>query len=427
MAKLILMPEISANVTSAVIKAWSKKEGDAVAVNDCLAEIETEKALIEFGADEAGVLGKILAPIGQDIAVGVPIAVLYAVGESAATTDITALLAAAGVAAANVGAVPAPAASSIVPAIVPTEMAPTGRLFISPLARRLALEKGVDLSGLQGSGPHGRIVKRDVERAASVVTPVVTPVVTSLVTPVVAPVIQPAVNDGTAAFHDVPHSSMRKTIARRLTESKASIPHFYLRADCRMDKLLALRKEINLGQDGGNGRKMSVNDFLVKAVAVALRALPEMNVSWTDAALRHYARVDIAVAVSTDNGLITPVVRGADSKSLSAVSATIADLAGRARSGKLAPDDYQGGSFTISNLGMFGVSEFSAIINPPQAAILAVGSTEQRAIVVDGALAVASMMSVTLSVDHRAIDGALAARWLAVLQRTIENPLSILI
>ncbi len=422
MAKLILMPEISANATSAVIKAWSKKEGDVVAINDCLAEIETDKALIEFCADEAGVLGTILAPIGKDIAVGVPIAVLYAGGESAATTDVTALLAAAGVVG-NPGAVPAPADSSIVQALAPPVTAPTGRLFASPLARRLAREKGLDLAGLQGSGPHGRIVKRDVERAASAVTPVVT----SVATPVVSPVVQPVVIDGTAAFHDVPHSSMRKTIARRLTESKASIPHFYLRADCRMDKLLALRKEINLAQEGGNGRKMSVNDFIVKAVAVALRALPEMNVSWTDAALRHYAQVDIAVAVSTDSGLITPVVRSADRKSLSAVSATITDLAARARSGKLAPDEYQGGGFTISNLGMFGVSEFSAIINPPQAAILAVGSTEQRAIVVDGALAVASMMSVTLSVDHRAIDGALAARWLAVLQRTIENPLSILI
>lgn len=422
MAKLILMPEIAANATSAVIKAWSKKEGDRVAVNDCLAEIETDKALIEFGADEAGVLGKILAPTGKDIVVGVPIAVLYADGESAASVDVGALLAAAGVSAGN-AAVHAVAGadsgkvetqSNVTEVKAVAQAGSTGRIFASPLARRLARDKGLDLTALSGSGPHGRIVKRDIERAQAPAAATEAGVVA-------------VATAGAASFHDVVHTGMRKIIARRLSESKASIPHFYLRADCRMDKLIALRKEINAAQEGGNGRKISVNDFIVKAVAAALRAVPEMNVSWTDAALRHYAQVDISVAVSTDGGLITPVVRAADSKSLSAISTEIADLAGRARGGKLAPNEYQGGSLTISNLGMFGVQEFSAIINPPQAAILAVGCTEERAIVVDGVVMAASIMSVTLSVDHRAVDGALAAQWLAVLKRMIENPLSTLI
>jgi pyruvate dehydrogenase E2 component (dihydrolipoamide acetyltransferase) len=224
-------------------------------------------------------------------------------------------------------------------------------------------------------------------------------------------------------YVEVPHSGMRRTIARRLTESKSSIPHFYLKAECRMDKLIALRAEINAGAP----RKISINDFIVKAAAVTLRAMPETNVSWTDSALRKYAQADISVAVSTDGGLITPVVRAADGKSLSVISAEIADLAARARSNALAPEEYQGGSFTISNLGMFGMQEFSAIINPPQAAILAVGATVQQPVVVDGALAVANVMTVTLSVDHRAIDGALGAQWLALFKQHIENPLSILI
>jgi pyruvate dehydrogenase E2 component (dihydrolipoamide acetyltransferase) len=414
MATLIRMPEIAANATSAVIKAWSLKEGDSVGVGATLAEIETDKALIEFTSEDQGVLGKILGQVGVDIEVGAPIAVLYAVGEGA--VDVDALLAAAdGVNTEVAMAAPAPLAAA--PAV-------SARVFASPLARRLARDSGLELTSLKGSGPHGRIVKRDVAAAQQAAAPA---------PQAAAPVQQPAPHaaaalaasaaNGASAFTEVPHSSMRRTIARRLTESKATIPHFYLAADIRMDALMALRAQVNAAAP----RKISVNDLIVKAVAGALRDMPDMNVSWTDSALRRYAQADIAVAVATDSGLITPVLRAADSKPISGISAEIADLAARARSGKLALHEYQGGSFTISNLGMFGVRDFTAIINPPQAAILAVGATSARPVVVDGALVAASVMTVTLSVDHRAIDGALAAQWLALLQRNLENPLSILI
>lgn len=430
MAKLIKMPEIAANATSAVLKAWTKQEGDAVKVGDVLAEIETDKALIEFDADEAGVLGKILAPAGKDIEVGAPIAVLFAEGET--NVDINAVLAAAGVASESAPAAAVPLAAipeanvsgtavavpPAAPAAVTAATANGGRIFASPLARRIAKERGVDLSKLQGSGPHGRVVRRDVEGAAA--APAAAPVQSAA--PAAAQAAPASAGVG-SPYVEVPHSGMRRTIARRLTESKSSIPHFYLKADCRMDKLLALRTEINASAP----RKISINDFIVKAAAATLRALPEANVSWTDTAMRKYAQADISVAVSTEGGLITPVVRAAEGKSLSVISAEIADLATRARSNALSPDEYQGGSFTISNLGMFGMQEFSAIINPPQAAILAVGATEQRPVVIDGALAVASVMTVTLSVDHRAIDGALGAQWLAQFKQLIENPLSILI
>jgi pyruvate dehydrogenase E2 component (dihydrolipoamide acetyltransferase) len=422
MAKLIRMPEIAANATSAVIKAWSMKEGDRISVGATLAEIETDKALIEFTSEDDGVLGAILGKTGIDIAVGAPIAVLYADGEQG--IDIDALLAAAGVEpVAQAGAGPATAPASVaVPAAADSALADNGRRFASPLARRLARDAGLDLAGVTGSGPHGRIVKRDVVMAQSLPAQAAQPAPAARVA-APAPASRPAPTGAASAYTEVPHSQMRRTIARRLTESKATVPHFYLSADCRMDQLMALRSQINAAAP----RKISVNDLIVKAVAAALREMPDMNVSWTDSALRRYAQADIAVAVSTDGGLITPVLRAADTKSLSAISAEIADLAARARSGSLAPDEYQGGSFTISNLGMFGVREFSAIINPPQAAILAVGATSARPMVVDGALVAASVMTVTLSVDHRAIDGALAAQWLALLQRNLENPLSILI
>jgi pyruvate dehydrogenase E2 component (dihydrolipoamide acetyltransferase) len=403
MAKIIKMPEIAANATSAVIAQWAKAEGDTIGVGECLADIETEKAVIEYTVEEAGVLGKILAPTGKDIEVGTPIAILFEVGEQ--DVDIAALLA-------QAGGVPAQPAQSAPSAAAPAGAAPAAgdageRVFASPLARRLAQERGTPLAELTGSGPHGRIVRRDVDAA------VTQPPLQAAAAPVLAD----------ATFVEVPHTGMRRTIARRLAESKATIPHFYLSADCRMDKLLALRAEINANAP----RKISVNDFIVKAVAAALQAVPDMNAGWTDTALRKYARADICVAVSTDGGLITPVVRDAGAKTLSAISAEIADLAARARQGTLAPDEYQGGSFTVSNLGMFGVREFSAIINPPQAAILAVGATLQQPVVVDGQLAVAQVMKVSLSVDHRAVDGALAAQWLAAFQRHIENPLSALI
>ena len=416
MATLLRMPEVAANATHATLAAWSKKEGEPIAAGDCLAEVETDKAIVEISADSAGVMGQWLVPAGQEVEVGAPIAVLLAAGEAAA--DVQALLQAAGA----VATAPAAAAASAVPGTpapaATTAQASGERLRASPLARRLAAQRGVDLSRLQGSGPGGRIVKIDVERAqaaAPAPAPASVPVAA-------APAAAPA-GSGASAFTEVPHSSMRRTIARRLAESKSTIPHFYLTVECRMERLLALRTEINASAS----RKISVNDFIVRAVAVALREVPQANVGWTDTAMRQYAQADVAVAVSTDTGLITPIVRAADHKTLSQISAEIADLAARARAGQLRPEEYQGGSFSVSNLGMHGVGAFSAIINPPQAAILAVGASQQKPVVENGELKVGTVMACTLSVDHRAIDGALAAQWLAAFQRAIEAPLSMLI
>ncbi|WP_444633264.1 pyruvate dehydrogenase complex dihydrolipoamide acetyltransferase [Cupriavidus oxalaticus] len=421
MAILLRMPEVAANATHATLQAWTRQEGDKIAVGDCIAEIETDKAIVELNADTAGTLGRMLVRAGQEVEVGAPIGVLLVNGETHA--DIDALLAASGGIAvpesqplAQEPAVPvAPLASE--PATAPA------RIFASPLARRLAAQRGLDLATLAGSGPNGRIVRRDVEAArAEALT--ATPAATPIATPAPAAARPaPVRNAGTDDFIEIPHSNMRRTIARRLAESKSTIPHFYLSVDCRMDRLLALRAEINAGA----ARKISVNDFVVRAVAVALREVPEANVAWTDTAMRQFRSADIAVAVSTDTGLITPIVRAADSKPLSVISAEIAELAARARAGQLRPDEYQGGSFSVSNLGMHGVAEFSAIINPPQAAILAVGATQPMPVVRDGQVEVAQVMRCTLSVDHRAIDGALAAKWLAAFRRLLENPLAMLV
>lgn len=408
MAILLRMPEVAANATHATLQAWTRRPGDTVAVGDCVAEIETDKAVVELNADAAGVLGRQLVAAGQEVEVGAPIGVLLVDGESA--LDIDALIAAADVP--SPATAPAPAQAGPAPAPTVSEPAAPMRVFASPLAKRLAAQRGIDLAGLHGSGPNGRIVKRDVDGAG------VPEVVLASGAPAPA---APAAAD--TAFTDVPHSAMRRTIARRLSESKSTIPHFYLTVDCRMEKLLALRAEINANA----ARKISVNDFVVRAVAVALRDVPEANVGWTDGAMRHYRQADVAVAVSTGTGLITPIVRAADRKPLSAISAEIADLAARARAAQLRPEEYQGGSFSVSNLGMFGVSEFAAIINPPQAAILAVGATQAVPVVEDGAVRVGQVMCCTLSADHRAIDGAPAAQWLAAFRRLVENPLSMLI
>ena len=412
MATLICMPEVAANATQVTLQTWIKKEGEVVAVGDCLAEIETDKAIVEFNADRAGVMGPTLIQAGQEVEVGSPIGVLLDVGET--SVNVSALLAKTGDNA-SVPQLPNPSTSE--PAAPPTllsgsKVTPSHRVFVSPLARRLAKQRGIDLNTLIGSGPNGRIVKRDIEAGSAVVVS----------SPVMA---QPStVSPSTLGdYTEVPHSGMRRTIARRLTESKSTIPHFYLSVDCRMDRLMSLRIDINTAMP----RKISVNDFIVRAVAVALREVPQANVGWTENAMRQYTQADIAIAVSTDFGLITPIVRAADRKSLSMISQEIADLAERARASQLRPDEYQGGSFSVSNLGMFGVSEFSAIINPPQAAILAVGMTQQVPVVEDGAVKIASVMRCTLSVDHRAIDGALAAQWLAAFKRLLENPLSMLI
>ena len=412
MATLICMPEVAANATQVTLQTWIKKVGEVVAVGDCLAEIETDKAIVEFNADRAGVMGPTLIQAGQEVEVGSPIGVLLDVGET--SVNVSALLAKTGD---NASVTQLPNPSTSEPAAPPTllsgsKVTPSHRVFVSPLARRLAKQRGIDLNTLIGSGPNGRIVKRDIEAGSAVVVS----------SPVMA---QPStVSPSTLGdYTEVPHSGMRRTIARRLTESKSTIPHFYLSVDCRMDRLMSLRSEINTAMP----RKISVNDFIVRAVAVALREVPQANVGWTENAMRQYTQADIAIAVSTDFGLITPIVRAADRKSLSMISQEIADLAERARASQLRPDEYQGGSFSVSNLGMFGVSEFSAIINPPQAAILAVGMTQQVPVVEDGAVKIASVMRCTLSVDHRAIDGALAAQWLAAFKRLLENPLSMLI
>jgi pyruvate dehydrogenase E2 component (dihydrolipoamide acetyltransferase) len=406
------MPEVAANATQVTLQTWIKKEGEVVAVGDCLAEIETDKAIVEFNADRAGVMGPTLIQAGQEVEVGSPIGVLLDVGET--SVNVSALLAKTGD---NASVTQLPNPSTSEPTAPPTllsgsKVTPSHRVFVSPLARRLAKQRGIDLNTLIGSGPNGRIVKRDIEAGSAVVVS----------SPVMA---QPStVSPSTLGdYTEVPHSGMRRTIARRLTESKSTIPHFYLSVDCRMDRLMSLRSEINTAMP----RKISVNDFIVRAVAVALREVPQANVGWTENAMRQFTQADIAIAVSTDFGLITPIVRAADRKSLSMISQEIADLAERARASQLRPDEYQGGSFSVSNLGMFGVSEFSAIINPPQAAILAVGMTQQVPVVEDGAVKIASVMRCTLSVDHRAIDGALAAQWLAAFKRLLENPLSMLI
>jgi pyruvate dehydrogenase E2 component (dihydrolipoamide acetyltransferase) len=426
------MPQVSANVNSAILKEWFKKEGEAVAVNDPLGGIETDKALIDFDSEHTGIMTKILVPAGSDVEVGVPIAVISEVGESAA--DVAAFLAKLGSDEGTLGQqaqscryVTAPVASGkvivegtasrVVDGLTQGSGFPIAasgpadhesvqnskRILASPLARRLAKNAGIDLSVLNGSGPGGRIVKRDIEQASA------------------HPVGEAPRN--IAAYIDLPHSSIRRTIARRLSESKATIPHFYVKLECRMQKLIELRAEVNLVAP----KRVSLNDFIVKAVALALKEVPAMNVSWNEAYLRQYAESDISVAVSTDTGLITPIVCAAQNKSIASISSEVADLAVRARSGRLAPHEYQGGSFTISNLGMFEVSEFSAIINPPQAGILAVGAVQLCSVVINGDLAVAPVIRMVLSVDHRAVDGSVAAVFASALKRFIENPVSLLL
>lgn len=427
MATLFRMPEVTTGEKHGAIAAWKKQEGDKVTAGDCLAEIESDKAVIELNADRDGVMGGQLAPAGQPVEIGAPIGVLLAEGE--ADVDIKTLIAGssgATAAASNVDGEAGIAADVPIPGsemktdTADASAAPAAgrRIFASPLARRLAKDRGIDLHGLRGSGPNGRIVKCDIEAATAKAAARPAPATAPLPLPVVAASVAVA-----AGATDIPHSAMRRIIAQRLSESKATIPHFYLSADCRMDELLALREQINAVAP----RKISVNDFIVRAVATALKATPSANVGWTDSAMRQYAQADIAVAVATDNGLITPIVRQAEVKALSAISAEIADLAERARTGRLQPEEYQGGCFTVSNLGMYGVAEFAAIINPPQAGILAVGAVQAQPAVKNGELTVAQVMRVTLSVDHRAIDGAVAAQWLAAFKRSLENPLTILI
>lgn len=420
MAHLIKLPSVAADTSGGTLHQWLKKEGDTVAVGDALAEIETEKAIVEINAEQAGVLGRIVIQAGAaSVPVNTVIGVLLAQGEDASAIDRA--LAEAGAAAQPAAAptpepapaavtAPAPTAPATPPQISnPPSAAPVpgGRLFASPLARRLAAQWHVDLLGVTGTGPHGRIVRRDVEAARDR-----------------APASAAAPLAGRAALRRVPHTGMRRAIARRLTESKQNVPHFYLTVDCRMDALLALRAQANQG----GTVKLSVNDFIVRAAALTLREVPEVNASWQEDAVEYHAGADISVAVATDGGLVTPIVRDADVKPLSAIAGEIVELAGRAKINRLKPEEFTGGSLTVSNLGMYGISQFAAIINPPQAAILAVGAAEKRPVVdSEGQLVAATVMTVTLSADHRVVDGAVGARWLAAFRALIENPVRILL
>ena len=429
----ILMPALSPTMEEGTLAKWLVKEGDTVSSGDLLAEIETDKATMEFEAVDDGVVGKILVAEGSEgVKVNTPIAVMLEDGESA--DDIGAASA------------PAPAAA---PAATPTEAAPAAatpapaaakaadgsRLFATPLARRIAADKGLDLNTISGSGPHGRIVKADVENATAAPKAAAPAVAASApAAPAAAPAAagtgpttdQVLAMYGDREFEEVSLDGMRKTIAARLTEAKQNVPHFYLRKDIELDALLAFRGELNKTLEP-RGVKLSVNDFIIKACALALQQVPDANAVWANDRVLSLKPSDVAVAVAIEGGLFTPVLKDADMKSLSALSAEMKDLASRARDRKLAPHEYQGGSFAISNLGMFGIDNFDAIINPPHAAILAVGAGAKKPVVgADGELKVATVMSTTLSVDHRVIDGALGANLLNAIKNNLENPMGML-
>ena len=458
----ILMPALSPTMEKGNLAKWFKKEGDKVKPGDVIAEIETDKATMEYEAVDEGTLAKIVVPEGtQDVPVQSLIAVLAEEGE-----DVKAAAAAAGKsapapvkpapskpasapppAATSTSARPAPPAppKAAEPARVPPQapqaparqrgegedIARTNRVFSSPLARRLAKETGIDLARIQGSGPHGRVIARDVEAAKSgrgIVAPAA---------PAAAPMVQAPADEKIIALFEpgsydaVPHDGIRKVIARRLLEAKLTIPHFYLTLDCNIDKLLAAREEINAAapkdKDGKPAYKISVNDFVIKALALALQRVPDANVTWTESAMLRHKHSDIGVAVSIPGGLITPVVRHAEQKSLSVISNEMKDFAARARARKLAPHEYQGGTSAVSNLGMYGIKEFYAIINPPHATILSVGAGEERAVVRNGKIEAAQMMTVGLATDHRAVDGALGAVLLNAFKALIENPVMMVV
>lgn len=426
----ILMPALSPTMTEGTLSKWMVKEGDEVSSGDIIAEIETDKATMELEAVDEGKIGKILVAEGTEgVEVNKPIGVLLEEGEDAgdikASDQVAPVLATAATAAKPESRPSEPAVQPAPVPAAPKSVTPPvdgDRVFASPLARRIAANAGVDIGAVQGSGPNGRIVKADVEKAMSGgVAP------SAGKTSAMAAVSSASadVPDFGQSYTEEPNSGVRKVIARRLLEAKQNIPHFYLTIDCNIDALLALRKQLNSRDDADY--KLSVNDFVIKASAVAMRRVPMVNATWTDEAIRLYDNVDVAIAVATDGGLITPIIRNADQKGLSVLSNEMKELAGRARDNKLKPEEYQGGGFSISNLGMFGIKEFSAIVNPPQSAILAVGAGEQRPIVKDGALAVGTVMSCTLSCDHRVVDGAVGAEFLAAFKPLIEDPLSLLL
>lgn len=413
MAVVVRMPSLAAGAAEAAIQSWLVEVGEAVSVGQPIAEIETEKAVVEYEAEAEGTLAGILVGAGDPARVGTPIAVIATAGESAGDA-----LRAAGATTADAEA-PGPAAS-IAPAAdesavsVPELSAPASsgdgetreRLFASPLVRRLARERGVELEGLAGSGPGGRIVRRDLETVLAARAAASAPGATA---------DEPV---------DVPHTPMRRAIARRLTESVTTIPQFTVSADCRVDRMVALRAEANTSRE----TPVSLNDFVVKAVGAALADVPEANAIWTDEAIRRFSRADVGVAVAIDGGLVTPVVRGVDVLPLGELSARLREVAERARTGRLAQAELEGGSFAVSNLGMHGVKEFTAIVNPPHSGILAVGAAQRRPIVTgQGGIEPATLMTLTLTADHRVLDGALAARLLAAIVARLENPVAMLV
>ena len=458
----ILMPALSPTMEKGNLARWLKKEGDAIKAGDIIAEIETDKATMEVEAVDEGTLAKIVVPDGTaDVPVNDVIGVIAAEGEDASAASAPAPKAAAKT---EKPAAPgeAPAKQDLeVPVGHQYERAPAmehvgggkaastanghdagARTFSSPLARRIAKENNLDLAAISGSGPHGRVVERDVK--AAIAGGGAKPAAAAAAAPAQAAAPAPApakpapASDDTikkmfpaGSFTEVAHDNMRKTIARRLTEAKQTIPHFYVSADCELDALLALREQINgatpKDKDGKPAFKISVNDFVIKALALALTRVPEANVTWTENAMLKHAHADIGVAVSIPGGLITPIVRAAETKTLSAISNEMKDYAARARAKKLKPEEYQGGTSAVSNLGMFGVKSFQAIVNPPHASILAVGAGEKRVIVKNGAPAVATVMTVSLSTDHRAVDGALGAELISAFKALIENPMGMLV
>lgn len=435
MATIIRMPEVLAGASEAAIQSWLVQPGQQIAVGVPLAEVETEKAVVEYAAETEGTVLQLLVSEGVSVNVGDPIAVVGAEGESVSPDLVSPEVSASAVVSASPDA---PSETSASPEVSlaspevsasPASVAPasaTGsadaRRFASPLVRRLARERGLDLSALSGTGPGGRIVRRDLDGLeSSGETKQTSGEASNASQDTTGPVR--AETSGEATAISVPLTRMRKAIARRLTESKSTVPHFYLVADCRVDRLLALRAEAN----ASSPVKLSVNDFVLKAAAAAFMEVPEANATWGEEAITRYATVDMSVAVAIDGGLVTPVLRSVERMTLSDIARGVADLAERARSGQLRQHELEGGSFAVSNLGMYGVTEFSAIINPPQSAILAVGRATPQPVVVDDRIEVGQVMTVTLSADHRVLDGALAAQWLAAFVRLVENPLGMLV
>jgi pyruvate dehydrogenase E2 component (dihydrolipoamide acetyltransferase) len=430
----ILMPALSPTMTEGNLAKWLKREGDTVHSGDILAEIETDKATMEVEAVDDGTIGKLLVPEGtQGIKVNAPIALLLAEGEDSSTlADFAEPMPAPTPPAERPGAGPAAPEPTARPA--PSRSGRGTRLFASPLARRMATQAGLDLATIAGTGPQGRIVKADIEAALEAsgapAAAAPTPSLPLLSVPPAPSPVAPWSKElvlalaGNPPYTERPLTAMRRVIARRLTESKQTVPHFYLSVNCAIDVLLRIRRELN---DKSDSYRISVNDFVIRAAALALRQVPAANASWSDEAILQWDRVDIAVAVALDDGLITPIVRAADQKGLAAIANETKGLVARARAGKLKLEEFQGGTFSISNLGMYGVREFAAVINPPHGGILAVGAGEERPVVKNGALGVATMMSCTLSCDHRAVDGAIGAQFLAAFKKLVEDPLTMLL